>query len=119
MKFLAFTAEDQGVIIDANDWDDAKIQLKKRLTKNSFLNEVKLLNLADGTERMFIPNIKQQGGSNVEELYTIARDMNNSTKKLVEFLKNKEEQKEGSGITEAITNNRYITEPDHPQCTIM
>jgi len=34
MKFLAFTSEDQGIIIEADDWQDAKLQLKNKNKKD-------------------------------------------------------------------------------------
>jgi len=124
MKFLAFTNEDQGIIIDANNWDDAKYQLKQKLTKSSFLNEVKLLNLADGTEKSFIPNIQQKGGADTKDLYNIANTMNESTKQLVQYLKNNEQQIEQSNEqpneeNQQMSTKQYVIEPEHPQCSIM
>lgn len=114
MKFLAYTAEDQGIIIDATDWDDAKHELRKKLNRTAFMQEVKLVNLADGTEKQYIPTLKQSGGGNVEELYTIAQQMNDSTKAIVKYIKNTKEG--GDGHVQMPTQTQVV---EHPQCSIM
>lgn len=106
MKYLAFTSEDQGVIFEANNWEDAKVQLKKKLTKDALLREVKMVNLSDGSEKYYFPHIKQSGGKST--LYNVAQNMNESTKQLVEYL-----QDNVDGEEEQKSPN------EHPPCTIM
>jgi hypothetical protein len=106
MKYLAFTSEDQGVIFEANNWEDAKVQLKKKLTKDALLREVKMVNLSDGSEKQYVPNIKQSGGKSA--LYSVAQNMNQSTKQLVEYL-----QESGEDVALEDPLNK------HPACTIM
>lgn len=114
MKFLAFTSEDQGIIIEANDWQDAKAQLKTKIKRSSMFNEIKLLNLADGSEKKYMP---MQKGGNVSQLYGIARNMNSATTSLVDYIKvaelsnqvepPKEDQRQDGG------------DQAHPNCNIM
>lgn len=104
MKYLAFTSQDQGIIFEASDWKDAKVQLKKKLTKDALLREVKMVNLADGSEKYYLPNIKQSGGK--KSLYSVAQNMNQSTKELVKYLQENGDEEEKSPN-------------EHPPCTIM
>ena len=116
MKFLAFTSEDQGIIIEADDWQDAKLQLKNKIKKTSMFNEIKLLNLADGSEKRYMP---MQKGGNVSQLYGIAKNMNTATNDLVEYIKNEEFNKDDASHRRVDEQKQDGGDQAHPNCNIM
>jgi hypothetical protein len=68
MKFLALTTHDQGILIEANNLEQARSKLKERLSPGAAYQEVKLVSLIDGTEKhlMAVPG-KQKGGVSFED----------------------------------------------------
>jgi hypothetical protein len=118
MKYLAFTAEDQGIILEASDWDDVKLQLKRKLAKDSLSREIKVVNLVDATEKKFIPGINHTGGAPTSDLHSIAAKMNDATKNLVDYI----EYNKQDGIVEdtinTIDTKKFLTK-GHPECSIM
>ncbi len=54
MKFLALTYGEKGLLLDANNWDEAKDALKKKITFNSLHQEFKLISLQDNVIKHYL-----------------------------------------------------------------
>lgn len=101
MKFLALTSNDQGIIIDADDWDEAKLKLKKKIHSDALYKEIKLISLHDASEKNIMALPKMQGGFNEEQtqqLYNIADNLNSATKQLLDIIPQKQQKQPESNI---------------------
>lgn len=144
MKYLALTSGDAGILVEANSWDEVKHKLLKNIKKTALYQTIKVVNLKDASSKHYMVTgsttpsastyANMNGGGTKDNLYNIATQLNDTTRKLIEVI-NLDNSMEGGSDEETKDNTpkekslsdviskqikEQTTLPDQPSaCAIM